>query len=77
MSRTHSHRRSRKGPILLRSILILLFVAIAVYAGYHCLFRAPEQSDQPFQKEDLTPEEQALQSHLERKRDFFESTVVV
>jgi LCP family protein required for cell wall assembly len=60
------------GPLLLRFILILLFTAVAIYAGYHCLFRAPQQSDQPVQNTvELSPEEEALKSHLERKPDFY------
>jgi LCP family protein required for cell wall assembly len=52
--------------------LILLFAAVAIYAGYHCLFRAPQQSDQPVQNTvELSPEEEALKSHLERKPDFY------
>jgi LCP family protein required for cell wall assembly len=52
--------------------LILLFTAVAIYAGYHCLFRAPQQSDQPVQNTvELSPEEEALKSHLERKPDFY------
>lgn len=68
MSRTHRRRRARWG----RLALLLVFVTAAVYAGYHCLFRAPEQADQPVQNADeLTPEEEALRSHLERKPDFY------
>jgi LCP family protein required for cell wall assembly len=59
-------------PLLLRFFLILLFAAIAIYAGYQCLFRAPQQLDQPVQNTvELSPEEVALQSHLERKPDFY------
>ena len=72
MSRSHSPRRPQLGPLLLRFILILLFTAVAIYAGYHCLFRAPQQSDQPVQNTvELSPEEEALKSHLERKPDFY------
>lgn len=72
MHRTHSRRPRRRGPVILRTVLIFLFAAAAVFAGYHCLFRAPSQStDIPIQKEDLTPEEEALRSHLERKADFY------
>ena len=59
-------------PLFLRFILILLFAAVSIYAGYHCLFRAPQQLDQPVQNtEELPPEDVALQSHLERKPDFY------
>ena len=72
MSRPHSRRSPQMVPLLLRFILILLFAAVAIYAGYHCLFRAPQQLDQPVQNtEELSPEEVALQSHLERKPDFY------
>ena len=72
MPRPHSRRSPQIVPLLLRFILILLFAAVAVYAGYHCLFRAPEQLDQPVQTpEELSPEEEALRSHLERKPDFY------
>lgn len=71
MSRSHS-RRSSQTALLLRFVLILLFAAVATYAGYHCLFRAPQQSDQPVQNTvELSPEEEALKSHLERKPDFY------
>ena len=71
MSRSHS-RRSSQTALLLRFVLILLFAAVAIYAGYHCLFRAPQQSDQPVQNTvELSPEEEALKSHLERKPDFY------
>ena len=71
MSRSHSHRSSQTA-LLLRFVLILLFAAVAIYAGYHCLFRAPQQSDQPVQNTvELSPEEEALKSHLERKPDFY------
>lgn len=72
MSRNHSHRRAKNGSGLLRILLILLFLAAAIFAGYHCLFRAPDLSDQPTQNTPiLTPEEEALRSHLERKPDFY------
>ena len=59
-------------PLVLRFFLILLFAAVAIYAGYQCLFRAPQQLDQPVQNTvELSPEEVALQSHLERKPDFY------
>lgn len=72
MSRTHHRRRMHWG----RLALLLVFLAAAVYAAYHCLVQAPRQSDQPVQnEEELTPEEEALRSHLERKPDFY--TVLV
>lgn len=72
MSRNHSHHRAKNGSGLLRILLILLFLAAAIFAGYHCLFRAPDLSDQPTQNTPiLTPEEEALRSHLERKPDFY------
>lgn len=72
MPRSHSRRHPQMVPLLLRFFLILLFAAIAIYAGYQCLFRAPQQLDQPVQNTvELSPEEVALQSHLERKPDFY------
>ena len=72
MSKSRSPRRARKRASLLRGALILLFLAIAVFAGYQCLFRAPSQSDRPVQNTpELTPEEMALKSHLERKSEFY------
>ena len=72
MPRSHSRRRPQMIPLVLRFFLILLFAAVAVYAGYQCLFRAPQQLDQPVQNTvELSPEEVALQSHLERKPDFY------
>ena len=67
MSRTHHRRRMHWG----RLALLLVFLAAAIYAAYHCLIQAPQQSDQPVQNEELTPEEEALRSHLERKPDFY------
>lgn len=68
MSRTHHRRRMHWG----RLALLLVFLAAAVYAAYHCLVQAPQQSNQPVQnEEELTPEEEALRSHLERKPDFY------
>ena len=37
MAKRHRRRRSWS-----RTILLLVFVVAAVYAGAHCLFRAPE-----------------------------------
>ena len=72
MPRSHSRRRPQMIPLVLRFFLILLFAAVAIYAGYQCLFRAPQQLDQPVQNTvELSPEEVALQSHLERKPDFY------
>ena len=72
MPRSHSRRHPQMVPLLLRFFLILLFAAVAIYAGYQCLFRAPQQLDQPVQNTvELSPEEVALQSHLERKPDFY------
>ena len=68
MPRTHRRRRIHWG----RLALLLVFAVAAIYAAYHCLLRAPEQSNQPIQTtEELTPEEEALRSHLERKPDFY------
>lgn len=80
MSDPH-HRHRRRHFHWGRLLLLTVFLAAAVFAGYHCLFRAPEQK-QPDQeslpKEEvpaLSPEEQAaaeaLRSHMERKPDFY------
>nr|WP_326184686.1 LCP family protein [uncultured Oscillibacter sp.] len=77
MSRTHHRRKPRSWG---RVLLLLIFIAAALYAGAHCLFRAPEQktddpspaqtADGPVQ--DLPDEEaEALRSHLERKERFY------
>lgn len=77
MSRTHHRRKPRSWS---RVLLLLIFIAAALYAGAHCLFRAPEQktddpspaqtADGPVQ--DLPDEEaEALRSHLERKERFY------
>ena len=78
----HRRRRRRRNPVPL--LLLAVFVLAAVYAGIHCLFRAPEQKQelpnpaQPVSSEtdaasgakDASQEE-ALRSHLERKADFY------
>lgn len=73
MPKSHRHRHPHWGRIA----LLLIFAAAAIYAGYHCLFRAPDQSEQLIQNDsvlssDLSNEEaEALRSHLERKPDFY------
>ena len=78
----HRRRRRRRNPVPL--LLLAVFVLAAVYAGIHCLFRAPEQKQelpnpaQPVSSEtdaasgakDASQEE-ALRSHRERKADFY------
>lgn len=77
MSRTHHRRKAHNWG---RILLLLVFIAAALYAGFHCLFRAPEQKPaeaSPSQKvdgptSDLPDEEaEALKSHLERKESFY------
>lgn len=77
MSRTRHRRRSRNWG---RVLLLLIFIAAALYAGAHCLFRAPEQkADDPAPAQtvggpaDGLPDEEAeaLKSHLERKDSFY------
>lgn len=77
MSKTHHRCKSRNWG---RVFLLLIFVAAALYAGVHCLFRAPEQrpaKDDPSQEVDgpasnLPDEEaEALKSHMERKESFY------
>lgn len=70
MPKTHRRRKVRWG----RLALLAVFVLAALYAAFHCLVRPPEQvSEEPDPQpvEELTPEEQALRSHLERKTDFY------
>lgn len=77
----HLRKRRRRNPLPL--LLAAAFVVAAIYAGVHCLFRAPEQKQSlpPTQEvsagaeisseaED-TEEQEALRSHLERKDDFY------
>lgn len=77
MSRTHHRRRSRSWG---RICLLLIFAAAALYAGAHCLFRAPEQKSvkgDPAQEVDgpvsdlPDGEAEALKSHMERKEGFY------
>ena len=80
MSEPHHRHRRRQLPWG-RLLLLAVFLAAAVFAGYHCLFRAPEQKQpapEPLPQEEvptLSPEEQAaaeaLRSHMERKPDFY------
>ena len=76
----HLRKKQRRSPVPL--LLLAVFVLAAVYAGIHCLFRAPEQkqelpSDQPVSFETDTASgaedaaQEALRSHLERKADFY------
>ena len=76
----HLRRKQRRSPVPL--LLLAVFVLAAVYAGVHCLFRAPEQKqelppDQPVSSETDTASgaedaaQEALRSHLERKADFY------
>ena len=76
----HLRKRHRRSSVPL--LLLAVFVLAAVYAGIHCLFRAPEQkqelpSDQPVSFETDTASgaedaaQEALRSHLERKADFY------
>lgn len=77
MSRTHHRRRPRNWG---RVLLLFVFIAAALYAGVHCLFRAPEQKPGgagPVQEADgpaaALPdgEAEALRSHMERKESFY------
>lgn len=64
-----------------RTLLLIVFVSAAVYAGVHCLFRAPEVQAQddlentPAQEEQTDPEAAAaaaaLAAHTERKDNFY------
>ena len=78
MAKRHRRRRSWS-----RTILLLVFVVAAVYAGAHCLFRAPElleevptESAAPAEDAaDTTAEEAAaaaaLAAHTARKDNFY------
>ena len=78
MAKRHRRRRSWS-----RTILLLVFVVAAVYAGAHCLFRAPELLDEvPTESAapaedaaDTTAEEAAaaaaLAAHTARKDNFY------
>ena len=75
-------RRRRRRLRFGRLALILIFTAAALYAGVHCLFRAPAQKgDAPIistfdaEAEAAAAEEAARRSHLERKESFY--TVLV
>lgn len=64
-----------------RTLLLIVFVSAAVYAGVHCLFRAPQvqaqddQEETPAQEEETDPEAAAaaaaLAAHTERKDNFY------
>lgn len=74
--RTRRRRRSWS-----RLLLLVVFVAAALYAGYFCLFRAPEvpaDTSQPDETETISdqetvqdPEAEARAAHLERKPYFY------
>ena len=80
MSEPHHRQRRRQLPWG-RLLLLAVFLAAAVFAGYHCLFQAPEQKQpdpEPLLQEEvpvLSPEEEAaaeaFRSHMERKPDFY------
>ena len=78
----HLRKKQRRSPIPL--LLLAVFVLAAVYAGVHCLFRAPDQKqempapDQPVSSETGGAQEageevsqEDLRSHFERKPDFY------
>ena len=73
--RTRRRRRSWS-----RLLLLVVFVAAALYAGYFCLFRPPEvpaETTQPDEAEEVSAEDAAqdaealAQAHLERKPYFY------
>ena len=79
MAKKHRRRRSWS-----RTVLLLVFAAAAVYAGAHCLFRAPELLAEAHLENasagaslpaDTLPEDDAsaaaLAAHTARKRDFY------
>lgn len=74
--RTRRRRRSWS-----RLLLLVVFVAAALYAGYFCLFRPPEvpaETTQPDEAEEVSAEDAAQDAealaqaaHLERKPYFY------
>ena len=74
--RTRRRRRSWS-----RLLLLVVFVAAALYAGYFCLFRPPEvpaETTQPDEAEEVSAEDaaqdaeaRAQAAHLERKPYFY------
>ena len=77
MSRKPQRRRRRRSP--LRFLLVCIFTVAALYAGAHCIFRAPstpapestpqEQADPSMPEHD--PETEAIRSHQARKKDCY------
>lgn len=75
MATKHRRRRRSWG----RTLLLLVFVAAALYAGVHCFFRPPEipsatpvsstVQDEPSDEDDA--EAQALAAHTARKDNFY------
>ena len=78
----HLRKRQRRSPVPL--LLLAAFVLAAVYAGVHCLFRAPEQKQElpePVQQVSAETDgaqgsgeeapQEDLRSHFERKPDFY------
>ncbi len=76
MSRTR-HRQKRRSWS--RTLLLLVFLSAALYAGVYCLFRAPDQKQEessPVQTVNGTSQEpqgtvQQASSHHVRKPDFY------
>ena len=84
MSEPHHPRRRQRRRLNPAFVLLLaVFVLAAVYAGAHCLFRAPEQKQGlpvPSGEDAVSTgaasgaedaAQEALRSHLERKSDFY------
>ena len=78
----HLRKKQRRSPVPL--LLLAVFVLAAVYAGVHCLFRAPEQKQElPTPAQTVSSEtggsqetgeevsQEDLRSHFERKPDFY------
>ncbi len=78
MEKKRTRRRRRSWS---RTLLLVVFAAAAVYAGVHCVFRAPEQKEAPLpapaadQETGSAPEEDAqaaaLAAHTARKENFY------
>lgn len=76
MSKPHRRHKRRSWG---RTLLLLVFLAAALYAGAHCVFRAPEQhqdvpdsapaSANPSQEQPVSAE--PVSTHQVRKEDFY------
>ena len=71
MAKKHRRRRRRNWG---RTLLLLVFTAAALYAGVHCIFRAPEtpEPQTPVSvHQENGPKKQAESGHTARKESFY------